>query len=72
MSLIISARYVRRPRKSFVCDECGKRLKAHIRLYGRSDIGNRPEALRSCVEHLANQRDAKIVAALEEAQAKGE
>lgn len=68
MSIIISARYVHRPRKNWICDECHKPLSSHIRLYGMSDIGNRPEALRSCVHHLDNQRDAKIVAALEDAK----
>jgi hypothetical protein len=67
MSIIISARYVKRPRATIRCDECGKRITAHIRLYGMSNFGNRPETLRLCAFHLDHQQDAKIQAALEAA-----
>jgi hypothetical protein len=52
--MILSARFVRRPRKHYVCDWCERDIVgALIYLYGMAEIGMKPYALRyhvRCVE----------------------
>lgn len=42
----IAVSVVRRPRKERRCDDCGKPVTAHIRLYGAAEPGDPPWVMR--------------------------
>lgn len=59
--MTLTARYVRRPRKSYDCDWCERPMSgAHIYLYGMADIGQEPFALRLHVGCVHGGRDQKV------------
>jgi len=61
----ISARYIRKPRRRYICDGCGKSITgAHVRAYGDADDQTPPFAIRLHLECAAETKDAKINAAL--------
>jgi hypothetical protein len=69
--MILSARFVRRPRRPFACDWCERYIVGPlIYLYGMAEIGQRPYALRyhlrCCRENLTPQSE-KFRAALAKA-----
>lgn len=69
--MILSARYVHSPRHARRCDECGKRLGPHVRLYGAADTITPPSTLRlcpTCIHPASAAREPKIAAALVEAE----
>lgn len=48
--MVLSARYIRRPRRRYVCDWCERGVTGpHIYLYGMADVGRRPRPLRYCL-----------------------
>lgn len=64
--MILTARYVRRPRKRWVCDWCERLIVgACIYLYGAPDPTDRPLATRLHVGCCPNHNgDPKVAAAL--------
>ena len=66
--MILSARYVRRPRRSYICDWCARPLEAHIYLYGAAER-EKPWGLRLHIGCLASDRsNPKLAAALKQAE----
>lgn len=66
----LSARYVKRPRKRYVCDWCEKAIMGpYVRLYGNPDYGPmstlRLHPAEPCIS--ADSRDLKVRAALAKA-----
>lgn len=69
--MILSARYVHSPRYARRCDECGKRLGPHVRLYGNAHDTDPLMTLRFCptrINPTSAAREPKIAAALVEAE----
>lgn len=68
--MILSARYVRRPRRRYVCDWCEHSIVGSlIYLYGMAEIGMKPYALRyhvRCVQAHFHPT-GKFLAALDQA-----
>lgn len=47
----LSKRHVRKSRKGYVCDDCGRGIVAgssYWRLYGMAEVGEKPFTLRFC------------------------
>ncbi|NJO83528.1 MAG: hypothetical protein HC828_12395 [Blastochloris sp.] len=45
--MLLSARYVRRAKRLWYCDNCGKLiLEPHLYLYGAADVGDKPSGAR--------------------------
>jgi hypothetical protein len=69
--MTLSARFVRHPRKRYVCDWCERGITgAYVRLYGHFNEHFKPYTLRAhpgCLS--AETRDPKVHAALAKAQA---
>lgn len=65
----LSARYVKQPRKRYVCDWCERSITGpHIRLYGLFNEHFRPYTLRSHVGCVNSEtRDPKVQAAVAKA-----
>lgn len=66
--MILSARYIKKPRRQYLCDWCGHYIeKGYIYLYGGArDIFPRPIAGRYCpdLECVRGKGEPKIKAAL--------
>jgi hypothetical protein len=61
--MVLSARYVHRPRYARRCDGCGRRLGPHLYLYGRAHETERPYPLRLCLA-CCTGNEPKVAAAL--------
>lgn len=63
----LSARYIKKPRHSYVCDWCERRIVGpHMYLYGMAHEVERPYGMRlhvGCCQH-----EPKVMAALEKVQ----
>lgn len=63
----LSARFVRRPRKRYVCDWCEKPITGpHIRLYGNPDYGSMYTLRMHAACCTPETCDAKLRAALDQ------
>ena len=64
--MIISAKLIRRPRRRYFCDNCGKEIEADVvRLYGMAHWGEQPYVRIShpeCIHANEWQRDPKLAA----------
>ena len=64
----LSARYVRRPRKRYVCDWCERAITGpYIRLYGNPDYGPMYMLRMHCQCCSPETCDAKVQSALRQA-----
>lgn len=61
----IAARYVRKPRRRYICDGCNKPIAGpHVWAYGDADDNTPPFAIRLHPECCAGTKDAKIQSVL--------
>lgn len=65
----ISAKLIRKPRKTRRCEMCSKYIEGfQVRMYGSAHEHDKPYAIYSCVNCVQGMNDKKATAALVEAQ----